>query len=76
VTTIHANSALAALLRLDSLIQEAGVPPQPHLVAEAIDLVLFIARTPEGRRVQELAAVTGYDPGTGSYVLSPMTSVP
>ena len=75
VTTIHANSALAALMRLDSLIQEAGVPPQPHLVAEAIDLVLFIARTPEGRRVQELAAVTGYDPGTGSYVLSPMTSV-
>ncbi len=73
VTTIHANSAVSALLRLDSLIQEAGVPPQPQLVTEAIDLVLFIARTPEGRRVRELAAVTGFDPGTGSYILSPVT---
>ncbi len=73
VTTIHANSAVSALLRLDSLIQEAGVPPQPQLVTEAIDLVLFIARTPEGRRVRELAAVTGFDPATGSYALSPVT---
>ena len=75
VTTIHANSAVAALMRLDSLIQEAGVPPQPRLVAEAVNLVVFIARTPEGRRVQELATVAGYDPATG-YILAPMTSVP
>jgi len=75
VTTIHANSAVAALMRLDSLIQEAGVPPQPRLVAEAVNLVVFIARTPEGRRVRELATVAGYDPATG-YILAPMTSVP
>ena len=34
VTTIHANSARAALTRLSSLVQEAGVPPQPELIAE------------------------------------------
>jgi len=76
VTTIHANSAMAALMRLDSLIQEAGVPPQPRLVAEAVNLVVFIARTPEGRRVRELATVAGYDPVAGSYTLAPMTSAP
>ena len=76
VTTIHANSAMAALMRLDSLIQEAGVPPQPRLVAEAVNLVVFIARTPEGRRVRELATVAGYDPAAGSYTLAPMTSAP
>ena len=76
VTTIHANSAVAALMRLDSLIQEAGVPPQPRLVAEAVNLVVFIARTPEGRRVRELATVAGYDPVAGSYTLAPMTSAP
>ena len=76
VTTIHANSAVAALMRLDSLIQEAGVPPQPRLVAEAVNLVVVIARTPEGRRVRELASVAGYDPATGSYILAPMMFVP
>jgi len=74
LTTVHANSAPAALMRLDTLIQEAGVPPQPRLVAEAIDLVVFITRTPDGRRVRELAGVTGYDPATGSYQLAPITS--
>lgn len=72
LTTVHANSAPAALMRLDTLIQEAGVPPQPQLVAEAVDLLVFITRTPAGRRVQELVTVTGYDPATG-YHLVPLT---
>jgi type IV secretion system protein VirB11 len=75
ITTVHANSAAAALLRLDSLIQESGVPPQPRLVAEAVDLVAFIVRTPEGRRVRELARVSSYDPARGDYVLDPVGPV-
>ena len=65
VTTIHANSARAALTRLSSLVQEAGVPPQPELIAETIDLIAFIVRTPEGRKVTELVRVEGYDPREG-----------
>ena len=73
ITTVHANSAAAALIRLDTLIQEAGVPPQPQLVVEAVDLLVFIARTAEGRCVRELATVTGCDPTTG-YRLESLTS--
>lgn len=73
LTTVHANSAPAALMRLDSLIQEAGIPPQPQLVAEAVDLVVFLVRTQEGRRVREVAEVTGYDPPTG-YRIVPLTA--
>jgi P-type conjugative transfer ATPase TrbB len=65
VTTIHANSAKAALTRLSSLVQEAGVPPQPELIAETINLLAFIVRTPKGRRVNELVRVEGYDARTG-----------
>jgi type IV secretion system protein VirB11 len=65
VTTVHANSAAAALMRLDTLIQEAGVPAQPRLVAEAVDVVVFMSRTLEGRRVGEFARVTGCDPVIG-----------
>ena len=76
ITTVHANSAAAALLRLDSLIQESGVPPQPRLVAETVDLVVFIARTPDGRRVREIARVSRYDTTQDSYVLEPVCQVP
>jgi type IV secretion system protein VirB11 len=65
VTTIHANSAKAALTRLSSLVQEAGVPPQPELIAETVQLIAFIARTAKGRRVTELVRVEGYDPREG-----------
>jgi type IV secretion system protein VirB11 len=70
VTTIHANSARAALVRLSSLVQEAGVPPQPELIAEAIDLLVFIARTPQGRKVTELVRVERYDARDG-FVVAP-----
>jgi type IV secretion system protein TrbB len=75
ITTVHANSAAAALLRLESLIQESGVPPQPRLVAEAVDLVAFIVRTPEGRRIRELARVSAYDVERGNYVLEPVCPI-
>jgi len=65
VTTIHANSAKAALTRLSSLVQEAGVPLQPELIAETINLIAFIVRTTRGRRVTELVRVEGYHPQTG-----------
>jgi type IV secretion system protein VirB11 len=65
VTTIHANSGKAALTRLSSLVQEAGVPPQPELIAETINLVAFIVRTTNGRRVTELVEVDGHDPHSG-----------
>jgi Flp pilus assembly CpaF family ATPase len=50
VTTVHANSARAVLTRLSSLVQEAGVPPQLELIAETVDLLAFMVRTPSGRR--------------------------
>ena len=66
ITTLHANSASAALLRLLSLVEEAGVPAQPHLIAEAVNLLAFMERTSiTGRRLTELVHVEGYDQRTG-----------
>lgn len=65
VCTVHANSAQAALIRLEQLIQEAGVPPQPVLIAEAVDLIIFIAMTPRGRAVTQIVRVDDYQPGSG-----------
>lgn len=62
IATVHANNPEAALLRLDQLCQEAGVPSQTDLIREAVDVVVQIARDPEhsaGRRVTAILEVNG-----------------
>ena len=72
-TTIHANSARAALLRLESLVEEAGVPPQPRLIAETVNLILFLRREPDGaRRVAEMVRLEGYSTASG-YAMRKVT---
>jgi type IV secretion system protein VirB11 len=68
VGTVHSNDASAALIRVGQLIQEAGVPPNPELIAEAVNVVVSIKRTPEGRRVEEVAAVRGWSASGGFHV--------
>lgn len=63
ISTIHADNAYAGLLRLESLIQEAIPSPQPQLIAEAVDIVIYIERAHFSRRVKEMAFVTGYKDG-------------
>jgi P-type conjugative transfer ATPase TrbB len=66
ITTVHANSASAALLRLLSLVEEAGMPAQPQLIAEAVNLLAFMERTSiTGRRLTELVHVEGYSQNAG-----------
>lgn len=62
--TVHASSAAGALARLDRLAQRANVPPQPALIAEAVDLVIVLAGGNTGRRVVDLARVAGLGPDT------------
>ena len=64
--TVHANDALSGLIRLESLVAEATSAPQHTLIAEAVDLVVFVDQEPEliaGRKVREVALVTGYREG-------------
>lgn len=63
--TVHANSAEAGLVRLEQLIQEANVPPQPALIAEAVNVIVSIKRTVEGRRIEQVCRVAGYTARSG-----------
>ncbi len=71
LTTVHANGAVDALYRLDHLAQEGGVPSAQRLVAEAVGLVVFIARTARGRKVTELVRVHGLT-ADGEYDVEPL----
>jgi P-type conjugative transfer ATPase TrbB len=63
--TLHANNAKAGLDRLAMLISMHPDSPKPiePLIGEAVHVVVHIARTPEGRRIQEILEVSGYHDG-------------
>ncbi len=69
VATIHANSASAALTRVEQLVQEAVVTVPRRMIAEAIDLIVFISGRGVERRISSIVRVSGVDPD-GGYALS------
>ena len=72
IATVHANSAASALYRIEQLVQEAVVTVPRRLIAEAIDLIVFIAGRGSARRIDTLARVAGLDPD-GDYALIPLS---
>jgi type IV secretion system protein VirB11 len=61
LSTLHANSAEEALARLEDLLLEVVVQPPRRAIAQAIDLIVHIRRTREGRRIDGLLALDGVD---------------
>ena len=64
--TLHANDALAGLTRLESLISRNPSAPKEimPLIAEAVDMVVHITRTPHGRKIQQIIEVQGFKRGS------------
>lgn len=63
--TLHANNCLAGLHRLKSLISRNPAAPveiEP-LIGEAVHCVVHITRTPQGRRVEDILSIKGYENG-------------
>jgi type IV secretion system protein TrbB len=84
LATVHANSARGALYRIEQLVQEATVTVPRRLIAEAIDILVFLEGRGSGRKVTEVAKVEGLDTD-GDYQLTsifsnqhptPMRSIP
>ena len=78
IATIHAGSALGALLRMEQLILEVAVTPPRALIAEAINVVVYIAGRGRKRRIETIAHVTGHD-STSYHLVSanePLPEVP
>ena len=69
IATIHANSGRAALYRLEQLIQEAVVTVPRRLIAEAIDIIVFIQGRGIARRIESISEVTGLD-ADGDYAVT------
>ncbi len=68
MTTIHANSARDALLRLETMISLSGISIQEkamrQMVSSSLDLVIQLVRHSDGvRRMVSLSEITGMESG-------------
>jgi type IV secretion system protein VirB11 len=71
VTTIHADTAAQALIRFETLIEEAGIKPNPRMTAASIHVLVMMTRVGSRQwRVQELLHVQGWDQRTQQYQLA------
>lgn len=61
VTTIHSNTAMSALRRLEQLTAEISQQPMREVIGEAVDLVVSIERSGRGRRVRDVIHVEGFN---------------
>jgi type IV secretion system protein VirB11 len=59
LTSVHASSARATLLRLEQLVQEVSASPQRALIAEAVNVIVHLERHGRLWRVTDLLAVEG-----------------
>ena len=60
--------------RLESLVQEANVPVQPALIAQAIDLIVVLVASRAGVAVTEIAQLVGVSPS--GYILEQIPPLP
>ena len=81
IATLHANDAASGLSRLSTLVSMHPHAPRdiPPLIADAVDLLVFIERTPGGlapRKVSEMLELQAFE--QGSYVVRtpPLTGDP
>jgi len=64
LSTIHANSAPEALSRLEDLVAEVAPAVPRRTIADAVNVIVHIQRTREGRRVEAILSVEGVSDGT------------
>jgi type IV secretion system protein VirB11 len=69
VTTLHANSCMEAMSRLEMLILEAVPNPMQRLIGQALGLVIYIEPLATGPTVTEIMEVIDYDHVKEEYVV-------
>ena len=68
IATVHANDSRAGLIRMEQLIAEVSANPMQQLIAEAVNVVVCIEKTPTGRKIKEIITVDGFK--NGEYIFS------
>lgn len=71
IATCHADSAKLGLTRLEQMIPASIAPVGlKEIIADAVDLVVYMEKTKSGRKIKEVIEVTGFDPVTKQYIIN------
>jgi P-type conjugative transfer ATPase TrbB len=61
IATLHANSAKAALSRIQEMVAESGSYPKPQLIVESVNIIVSLSFHPtKGRVLNDILEVTGF----------------
>lgn len=76
ISTVHANSAVLGLTRLEQLIAEVSKTPMETLIGESVNILVGISKEKGSRRVRSIVTVKGYDTTARKYITEEMDLVP
>ena len=65
--TLHSDSALESLYRLEQMISEISVSPQQRTIGQAVGMVIYIKKDGVQRKVSEIIRVKKYNPQSQEY---------
>lgn len=68
ISTVHSNSAFHTLTRIETLVGFGTDKVQPSIIVDAIDVIIYIKKTPTGRVIEEIRKVITYDKKKEEYI--------
>lgn len=68
-STVHSNSAVQTLRRLEELTARAEDRPHQTMIAEAVDVIVYLQMNGLKREVEQIIAVEGWDYEKKQYVV-------
>lgn len=67
--SVHSESAIETLYRLEEMVSQASVTPQQAAIARAIDVVVYLRYRAMQRRIEEILFVKDYDKAQDKYIV-------
>ena len=68
ISTVHSNSAFHTLTRIETLVGFGTDKVHPSIIVDAIDVIIYIKKTPTGRVIEEIRKVITYDKKKEEYI--------
>lgn len=68
ISTVHSNSANRTMSRIETLVGFGTDKVQGTLIADAIDLIIYIKKTANRRTIEEIVEVINYDTQIKEYI--------
>ena len=66
-STVHSNSAVDTLLRLEDMTTRVANVPQQRTIGQAVDYIVYLKYHAGKRKIEDIVEVLGFDPVKQSY---------